>query len=172
MGLSDGLDKQVVAGPNGLLGTNGLTARTGDAAATANFSTYRGLVYDNATIDGRYSGMASDIRIVMGPHGYNHAASVYRSNNADDSGLDSLMRVTGGVRVSAHVPDPSSNDQDVIVRKGMRRDMVSPIWEGIEVIVDNITKAKQGQIVITAVMLHQIKVLRTDGFQRRVIQVA
>ena len=46
MGLSDGLDAQIVAGDDGLLGTNGLTARTGDATATATFADYRGLVYD------------------------------------------------------------------------------------------------------------------------------
>ena len=37
------------------------------------------------------------------------------------------MEVTGGVRVSAHVPDASSNRQNAIVRLGQRRDMVAPI---------------------------------------------
>ena len=32
MGLGDGLDKAIIAGAGGLLGTGGLTARTGDAA--------------------------------------------------------------------------------------------------------------------------------------------
>ena len=172
LGLSDGLDKQIIAGTNGLLGSSGLTARAGDAGATATFATYRGLVYDNATIDGRYAGMASDVRVLMGPHGYNHAAGVYRSNNADDSALDSLMSVSGGVRVSAHIPDPASNDQAVIVRKGLRRDMVAPIWENVALIPDEVTKAKNGQIVLTAVMLHAVKIVRTDGFVRRVVQVA
>ena len=172
LGLADGLDKEIIAGDNGLLGTNGLTARTGDAASAADFATYRGLVYDNETIDGRYAGMASDVRVVMGPHGYNHAAGAYRGNNADDSALDSLIRISGGVRVSAHVPDPASNDQDVIIRKGLRRDMVAPIWENVALIPDEVTKAKAGQIVITAVMLHNLKVLRADGFERRKVQVA
>ena len=173
-GLADGLDKQVIAGTNGLLGSSGLTARSGDASAVATFATYRGLVYEAAktTIDGRYAATAGDVRQVMGPHSYGHAAGVYRSNNADDSALDSLVRVSGGVRVSAHVADPASNDQAVIVRKGMRRDMVAAIWDGVELIYDPITKAGNGQIVITAVMLHAVKILRNDGFQRRVVQVA
>ncbi len=172
MGLSDGLDAQIVAGDDGLLGTNGLTARTGDATATATFADYRGLVYDGMTIDGRYAGMASDIRVVLGTESYNHCAAVYRSNNADDSALDSLMRVSGGVRVSAHVPDPSTNDQSVIVRKGALRDMVAPIWEGLDIVFDEVTKASTGEIVLTAYMLYQIKIIRADGFQRRTVQVA
>ena len=172
-GLQAGLDKQIISGPNGLLGANGLTVRAGDAGATATFSTYRGLVYDNVTIDGRYASMASDVKIVMGPHGYNHAAGVYRGNSADDSGLDSMMRVSGGVMVSAHVPDPSTNDQDVIIVKGVgRRNMTAPVWEGLDVVFDEISKASAGQIVLTAYMMFAVKILRADGFQRRAVQVA
>ena len=177
MGLADGLDKAVVAGANGLLGASGLTARTGDAGAVASFATYRSLLYDADTVEGRYAMTASDVRLVFGPAGYNHAASVYRGNNADDSGIDVLMRNSGGVKVSSHVPAPAttggaSNDQAVIVRKGMARDMVAPIWQGVEIIHDEITKAANGQIVLTAVLLHAVKILREDGFERRVVQVA
>ncbi len=178
MGLSNGLDAQIIAGDNGLLGANGLTARTDDASAIATFATHRGLVYDNVTIDGRYAGMASDVRVLMGAHGYNHAAGVYRGNNADDSALDSLMRVSGGVRVSAHVPavpatgETGEGTQAVLIRKGMRRDMVAPIWDNVALIPDEITKAKNGQIVLTAVMLYAVKIVRVDGFERRTVQVA
>ena len=109
----------------------------GDTSAEATFATYRGLVYDTSTIDGQYASMAGSVRVLFGPHAYAHAANEYRSNNADDSALDSLMRVAGGVRVSAHIPDPSSNDQDVIVAKDVgRRHAVAPIWEGVQLIVD------------------------------------
>ena len=82
------------------------------------------------------------------------------------------MRVSGGVRVSAHVPAAVSNDQSLIVRKGGRMDAVTPIWEGVTVIPDEITKAKAGQIVITAVLLYAVKILRTDGFARKAVQLA
>ena len=173
MALADGLDAQVIAGANGLLGASGLTARTGDAGALATFADYRGLVYDAMTVEGRYAGMGSDVRLVVGAATYAHAASIYRGNNADDSALDSLMRVSGGVKVSAHVPAPASNDQAVIVAKGMGpRHMVAPIWEGVTLIPDEITKAGSGQIVITAILLHAVAILREDGFVRRTVQVA
>ena len=170
-GLSDGLDKQIIAGVNGLLGTGGLTAPEAPTV-TATFANYRGLIYDAAVIDGRYASAAADVRLLLGAETYAHAASVYRSNNADDSALDSLMRVSGGVRVSAHIPAAATNDQSLIIRKGGRMDAVAPVWEGVTVIPDEVTKAKAGQIVITAVMLYAVKILRSDGFGRKAVQLA
>ena len=170
-GLADGLDAQIIAGVNGLLGSAGLTAPTAPTV-TATFATYRGLVYDAAVIDGRFASGGADVRLLLGAETYANAASVYRSNTADDSALDSLMRVSGGVRVSAHVPAAVSNDQNLIVRKGGRMDAVTPIWEGVTVIPDEVTKAAAGQIVITAVLLYAVKILRTDGFARKAVQLA
>ena len=42
-------------------------------------------------------------------HAYAHAASVYRNASVDRSALDRMMAVSGGVRVSAHVPAAASN---------------------------------------------------------------
>ena len=146
VGLQAGYDKAIISGPNGLLGASGLTVRAGDAGTTATFATYRGLVYDSQTVDGRYASMANDIRLVVGPATYAHCASIYRSNNADDSALDSLMRVSGGIRVSSHVPDPSSNDQGrwSSAKAVGRRNMTAPIWMGLDIIFDEITKADTG----------------------------
>ena len=170
-GLADGLDKQIIAGVNGLLGTGGLTAPEAPTV-TATFASYRGLVYDSAVIDGRYASGAADVRLLLGAETYAHAAAQYRGNNADDSALDSLMRVSGGVRVSAHIPAAATNDQSLIIRKGGRMDAVAPVWEGVTVIPDEVTKAKAGQIVITAVMLYAVKILRSDGFGRKAVQLA
>ena len=38
---------------------------------------------------------------------------------------------------------------------------VCPQWEGVTIIPDEVTKAANGQIVITAVMLYAFKILRT-----------
>ena len=45
----------------------------------------------------------------------------------------------------------------------MRRDMVAPLWEGVSTLVpDDVTKASSGQIVVTAFLIHAIKLLRAD----------
>lgn len=115
---------------------------------------------------------AGDIRIAVGGGTFAHAASQYRSNNADFNALDSLMKDSAGVRVSAHVPAVSGNKQNAIVRRGTRRDMVAPIWEGLSLIPDAISLAAKGQIRITAVMLYATKILRADGFFKQQTQHA
>ena len=50
--------------------------------------------------------------------------------------------------------------------------MFAPIWDGITLIPDEVTAAKKGQIVVTAVMLHAVKMLRADGFYKQQIQTA
>ena len=169
MGLADGLDKQIIAGTNGLLtGTN--LANHAEAAATTFDGYISKLAF--ARVDGRLAATTSDVRTVMGSKSYEDAGSTYRNNSVDRTALDRLMELTGGVRVSAHVPAVSGNKQNAVVRVGGNRDMIAPIWSGISLIVDEVTKAKAGQIVITAVMLHAVKLLRAAGYHKQEINVS
>ena len=160
-GLSDGLDKQIISGASGLLTATNLANH--DASAVTTFEGYiSGFGYGR--VDGRYASMTSDLRIVMGSGSYAHAGAVYRNTSVDRNVIDRLMEITSGVKVSAHVPAVASKKQNAVVRLGMRRDMVAPIWEGLSLIPDEVTKASSGQIVITAVLLHAIKIVREAGF--------
>ena len=167
--LADGLDSKIIAGTNGLL--TGTNLANHNAAAVTTFANYVS-EFGYSRVDGRYASMASDIRVVMGSGTYAHAGGIYRGNNSEETALDRLMRATGGVKVSAHVPAVAGNKQNAIIRRGMRRDMVAPIWDGVTLIPDEVTKAGKGQIVITAVMLHAVKLLRVDGFYKQQTQHA
>ena len=161
--LAAGLDKNIIAGPNGLLGGSNLTAVATTTRDT--FATYRSrLVYGR--IDGTSASMASDLKMVVGAATLADMAGQYRGNSADDSALDSIMRLTSGVKVSAHVPAVDTTKQDVIVRRGMHEAMKAPIWEGVEILTDDLTKAKTGQVVLTAIMLHAVRILRTADWSR------
>ena len=169
--LSDALDKQILVGTEGLL--TGTKLANHNVTAVTSYANYRAeLGY--ARVDGTFAGSVGDIRIVMGASTYGHCAGVFRSANAGDrAALEDLMGVTAGVRVSAHVPAATgAHKQEVVIRLGMRRDMVAPIWEGVTLIPDEITKAGSGQIVLTAVMLHAVKILRADGFYKQQTQHA
>ena len=159
-GLADGLDKQILAGTAGLFtGTNlPNNAQTTDDT----FDSYLTNLCWNQ-IDGRYAAMAKDLAMVVGVATLKDLGSTYRNNSVDRSALDRLMELVNGVRVSAHVPGSASNRQDVVIRRGMSTTAVAPVWEGITIIPDEVTKAKAGQIVITAVMLYAMKVLRTGA---------
>ena len=169
MGLSDGLDRQILVGTNGLLtGTNlpnhNVTALTTFDLFISQFAYGR--------VDGRYAATTGDVRAVMGAPSYASAGATYRATESDRTALDRLMDITSGVRVSAHVPALATKRQNAVIRLGMTRDMVAPIWEGIEIIPDEVTLAANGQIKITAIMLHAVKVLRTDGFYKQMVEVA
>ena len=168
-GLADGLDKQIIAGANGLL--TGTNLSDNDASAVTTYANYISQ-FGYGRVDGRYASTTGQLRVVVGAGTYGHAGGVYRNNSVDRTALDRLMEITGGVRVSAHVPAVASNKQEGIVRLGMARDMVAPIWEGITLIPDEITKAAEGQIVLTAVMLHAVKILRAAGFYKQETQHA
>ena len=157
-GLSEALDAKVVAQ---IVSDVGRT----DATAEFEFATYRSqLVYSR--LDGRFAKTESDVRILMGAATSVHASSEYRGNNADDSAIDSLRRISGGVRISAHIAGVSGNKQDALVRRGSGDDAVAAMWPGVSILVDEITASKTGKIIITGVLLSAFKVLRTDGFAR------
>ena len=168
--LGDSVDRQIMVGTNGLL--TGTNLANHAAGAVTTYANYRNL-FAYGRVDGTYANTVGEIRIVTGSGTYAHASGVFRSDNAGDrAALEDLMSVTGGVRVSSHVPAVSGNKQNSVIRLGMRRDAVCPIWEGISLIPDEITLAANGQIKITAVMLHAVKILRAAGFYKQESQHA
>ncbi len=168
-GLADGLDKQIISGTNGLL--TGTNLANHNVSAETTYALYRSQ-FAYSRVDGRYASMTADIRAVVGSETYAHAASMYRGNNDNMDALMSLQGALGGVKVSAHVPAVSGTKQNAIIRLGMRRDMVAPIWENVALVPDEVTLIKKGQIQITAIMLHAIKILRTDGWYKQQVQTS
>ena len=168
--LSDGLDKQIVNGSKGLL--NGTNLPNHNVSAVTSYALYRSQ-FGYGRVDGKYASNVGDLKILMGSDTYGHAAGVFRSDNAGDrAALEDLQAVTGGVRVSAHVPGEASNKQNNVIRLGMRRDAVAAIWTGITLIPDEVTLAKKGQIQVTAVMLYAFQILRAAGFHKQQAQIA
>ena len=99
---------------------------------------------------------------VVGAGTYAHAAGQYRATENNFSALDVLM-ASGepAFECRAHVPAVSGEQAK---RRGATRYAARlrwhPIWEGVTLIPDEITKAANGQIVITAIMLYAVKILR------------
>ena len=166
MGLEEGLDKDAISGTNGLLtGTNLANHNVTSATTFALFLSQ--FLYGR--VDGRYAAMQSDVRSVMGSTSYAHAGATYQTT-PHLSALDVLTDKSGGVRVSAHVPAASSNRQNAVVRLGMRRDMVQPLWNGVTLITDEVTLSGKGEIEVTAVLLMNTRILRAAGFYKQQIQ--
>ena len=168
-GLADKLDSEIMQGTNGLL-----TGTILDNHNVSSETSFAGYISDfgYTRVDGQYAASGADVRLVMGSATYAHAGGQYRHANADDVALDRLAEITGGVRVSAHVPAVSGTKQNVLIRLGMRRDYVAPVWGNVTLIPDEVTKAANGQIVLTAVLLYAAKLLRSGGFYKQQSQHA
>ena len=162
-GLQEKLDYEAIGGTSGLLISTNLPDH--DVSAVTTFANYLSrFLYGR--VDGRYAESKADIRVLMGAPIYAHAGSVYQSS-AYKSALAVLEDDSAGVRVSAHVPAVSSKKQDSVVRLGMRRDMVQPVWGGVTIIVDEVTRSGAGEIEVTAALGMNTKIIRQDGFHKQ-----
>ena len=162
-GLEEKLDYELLAGAAGLLSGTNLSAHAAGASVTS-FSEYLSL-FGHARVDGRMAASLGDVRTVTGSATYAHMGGAYRSNNADYSSLDAVNRVTGGVRVSAHVPAVAGHKQNAVIRLGSHdRAVIQVLWDGVTLVPDEISKVKTGEIAITAILLVATKILRSDSF--------
>ena len=161
-GLADKLDKEILQGTAGLF--TGTLLTNHDRSAASDYAQYVAeLLY--ARVDGTFAFDLADIRVVMGAKTFGNAATKFPTNG-EENALARIRNDSGGVRVSANVPAAQSMKQEAVVRRGTRLDMVAPVWGAVTLIPDEITKASHGQIVLTAVMLHAVKILRIGGFHK------
>ena len=140
-----------------------------DAVSENTFASYRSaLVYSQ--LDGRHASMEDEIRLLAGSPTLSHMSGKYRGNNADDSAVDSLRRISGGLKVSPHIAGVASHKQDVIVRKGTLADAAIGLWRGMSLIDDPFSKSSKGEHMLTGVLLAAFKITRTSGFARVQVQ--
>ena len=163
-GIADKLDSEIMQGTNGLL-TGTILANNARSSASDYAHYVSSLLYGR--VDGRYAYDLADIRVVMGAGTFANAATKLPTNG-EENALARIRNDSGGVRVSTHVPAVSNADkQNALVRRGTRRDYVAAVWGAVTLIPDEITLAGKGQIQLTAVLLHAVKLLRAGGFHKQ-----
>ena len=160
--LEDKIDERVLNTPSSGL----LTFGTNPGVPTlATWSTYVDAVY--GSVDGKYAGSVEEVRLLLGAAIYGHTAKVYRANGTDLSALAVLRSDSGGVRVAGNTPAYSGNRQEAVAIRGVgRRNMVVPLWGGVEIIEDPYSRAGEGERRLFAVLLYNVAILREDGFVR------
>ena len=72
------------------------------------------------------------------------------------------------------MPAPASNVQQAVVSRtaGGGPNAVAPIWQGLELIRDPYSGAAKGDVSVTAIMLWNFQVIRTDAYARAAFKVA
>ena len=169
-GLQEKLDQQAINGSDGLL--NGTNLPNNNVSNVSTFALYlSGLLYGR--VDGRYARTPGDVRMIVGAGTFTHASSAYKGNNSDESANERMSSQSGGLMVSAHVPDVASNRQNALIRLGSERGAaIQPMWEGISLIVDEFTRAAFGEIIVHAVLLSNFSVTRKAQWSKRQTQHA
>ena len=152
--LSDKLDEVVIA--------DVLTNGTQNAVSGVwDFAKLETALYEG--IEGIRASSLADLRNLVNPFTFRFMSS----SRLTDLALSAfaIYNSTAGLRVSANVPyAAASKKTKAIIRRGSDLVATTPIWEGITLIPDQITRAKTGEIVVTAVMLYNTTILRPDGF--------
>ena len=94
-----------------------------------------------SAVDGTYADGPESLRVLIGAPTYTRATEVYRGTTTEnEDGYEVMRRLSGGVRVSAHVPGVVSKRQDAIVARAMSMThAVCPIWDAVTLIPDEIT---------------------------------
>ena len=169
-GLQEKLDQQAIEGTDGLL--TGTNLPNNNVSTATTFALYlSGLLYGR--VDGRYARTPGDVRMIVGQGTFTHAASTYKGNNSDESGVERLQEKSGGLMVSAHIPSVSGNKQNALIRLGMERGgAVQPLWQGVSLVVDEFTRAAFGEIVVHAILLANFAVTRKTQFHKQQTQHA
>ena len=82
--------------------------------------------------------------------------------------IEKLSRLAGGVFVSDNVGAYASNRQEALVVKGgPRRNSTGTMWQGVEIIRDEISGADAGTIKFTVAVFWDFEVLRAGGYIRK-----
>lgn len=158
----DGLEYQVLRrAANGLM-TTGHSPVPSTPTAESTHSDYLSAVY--AGVDGLHSQAVAQVGLLVGQTIYAHAGATYRT-----SGPNVIQDLAGsaGARVSPHVAAYAANAQDaIVIRRGLApSNLAAALW-GMELIDDPYTRALQGEIVYTGILLHDFAVLRSGAFVR------
>ena len=173
--LMDAMDAQIISGNGTAPSVSGLmdalTAPTNPTGA----DTYADLREKfTGKVDGIYSYGLGDLRVALGTHGYAYMEGVYRGNNGLDSAYESISGALGDVFVSSRMPAAASNISQILIHKSAYPDLtaVAPIWSAFDLIPDVFTGAKKGERSLTAIMLWNFKLIRTDAFEIEKIRSA
>ena len=168
-GLQEELDRQALAGTDGLLNGSNLTDH--NTTSTTTFPLYLNrLLY--ARVDGRYARSSGDVRILVGQSAFAHMSSVYKDTSTDETAAERLSARSGGLVVSPHVPAIASKRQNILMRLGLAAGAaVQPIWNAVSILVDPFSKAVQGEVVVHATLMSNFAITRTAQFWKQQIQI-
>ena len=145
------------------LGADPATVPAGSATLAATFLSdlYSG-------VDGIYAGSVGQVRVLYGPETYAYAGGLVIAANHPETVIDKVSRIAGGVLVTDNAGPYAANRQEALIVKGAaRRNAVGALWSGVQVIRDEVTRAKEGEVRLHVIGMWDFAVVRSAGFIRK-----
>ena len=134
------------------------------AATTA--ATFLNDIYSG--VDGIYAGSVGDVRVLYGPETYAYAGGLVIAANHPETVIDKVSRIAGGVLVTDNAGAYSGNRQEGLIVKGAaRRNCVGALWAGVQIIRDEVTRAREGEVRMHVIGMWDFAVVRTAGYVRK-----
>ena len=144
-----------------------LTAPT-NPTQTATWNDYLSL-YPNR-VDGKTSMDGSNVRLLVNTETFKHAHGLQIATSGE------LLRrelPTGRFRASANMPDTASTIAQLLSYTASgRTGYVQPVWRGISLIRDVYSKASEGQVALTAIMLTGAAMVDSSQYGRHAVKIA
>ena len=143
------------------LGTDPTAPSAATPAATFLSDLYGG-------VDGIYASNVNQVRILYGPETYAYAGGLVIVANHPETVMDKVQRIAGSVLVSDNAGAYANNRQEALVVKGpARRNCVGVLWSGIQIIRDEVTRARQGEVRLHVIAMWDFDVIRPAGYIRK-----
>ena len=145
------------------LGADPPTVPAGSATLAATFLSdlYSG-------VDGVYAGSVGDVRVLYGPETYAYAGGLVIATGHPETVIDKVSRIAGGVLVTDNAGSYAANKQEALIIKGpARRHCVGALWAGVQIIRDEVTRARQGEVRLHVIGMWDFAVVRADGYIRK-----
>ena len=173
--LGDKLDSLALNGQDAVANTSpaieGLISELTDPTdptVVATWNNYYALYASR--VDGMRSMDGSNVRLLVNPDTYKHAVGLQIPTSGE------LLRrelPAGRFRASANMPDTASTIATILsYTASARTGFVQPVWRGISLIRDNITRAAEGEIALTAIMLTGAVMVDAGQYGRHEVKIA
>ena len=119
-------------------------------------------------VDGAFASSVGDVRVLYGPETYAFAGGLAIATGHPETVIDKVSRISGGVLVTDNAGAYSGNRQEGLIVKGAaRRNCVGALWSGIQIIRDEVSRARQGEVRLHVIGMWDFAVVRTAGYVRK-----
>ena len=119
-------------------------------------------------VDGAMSSAVNQNKLLVGPETYGYMGGLIYDTGSGMTVADKLASIGVQILVTDNAGPYAANDQDGLVIVGQpRRNAIGVTWRGVEIIRDEFSLAREGQLRFTVAVMWDFENVRSAGFVRK-----